>query len=234
VLVLPPAPAARINDYAGVLNPAARAELEASAAAQERRTGHQVAVAVFRSLEGEDLEDVSIRLAQQWRLGRRGLDDGAILLVFVDDRRLRIEVGYGLEDRLTDAMADAIIRNEIAPRFREGRYAEGLEAGLAAIFRVIAGEASPARPTAGGPDWLVLGAVGLIALILVGAMASQVRRRHVHRRGYTAGPDGWHYGPVGVGGFPGRRGWGGGGIAGGGGFRGGGGGFGGGGASGRW
>src|SRR5436309_13927142 len=93
-----------------------------------------MAIALFRSLEGESLEDVANRLFQTWRLGRKGLDNGVLLVVFVQDRKLRIEVGYGLEAVLTDAEADQIIRNAIAPRFREHRYAAGLEASAVAVY----------------------------------------------------------------------------------------------------
>lgn len=197
-------------------------------------------VAVFRALEGESLEDFSIRLAERWRIGRRGLDDGVILLVFVEDRRLRLEVGYGLEPVLPDAVAGGIVGEVIVPRFREGRHAAGLEAAAAAVYRRIAEARGGARPAPrrDGPVWPVLGfaaLMGLLMAFLAWEVASQ-RRRH-RRRLYTLGPQGWYVpaGPTwrsGAGGWPGGLG-GGGGFSGGG-FSGGGGGFGGGGASGRW
>src|SRR5437867_10336246 len=107
-----------------------------------------MAIAVFRSLEGESLEDVANALFQKWRLGRKGLDNGVLLVVFVQDRKLRLEVGYGLEAALPDAEAAQIIRNAIAPRFREQRYAAGLEAGVVAGYaRVGPGGARPAGDT---------------------------------------------------------------------------------------
>lgn len=212
-----------------MLAPEQRGWLERRLEAHERQTGSQVVVVIFPSLEGESLEDVSIRLAQQWKIGQKGRDTGVILLVFVNDRRLRIEVGYGLEGRLTDALADSIIRNEIAPRFREGGYAAGIDAGLSAIFKAIAGEYRPARrPPAGdvlAPAAVLAFFVLVLALMALGAVASRHGRR-VGRHGYTGGPAGWY--PVGGGGFGGGFG------GGGGGFSGGGGSFGGGGASGRW
>ena len=96
-------------------------------------------VAVFRSLQGESLEDYSIRLAKAWRIGQKGLDNGVIFLVFLDDRKMRIEVGYGLEGNLTDAVSSSILRDVVAPRFREGRIAEGIGAGLASIDRALEG-----------------------------------------------------------------------------------------------
>jgi uncharacterized protein len=195
-----------------------------------------VVVAIFRSLEGESLEDFSIRLAEQWRIGQKGLDNGVILLVFLEDRELRMEVGYGLEGRLPDGVAGAIIRDEIAPRFREQRYADGIDAGLHAIFRAIAGEYR-ARPAPAGderPGPAVILAV--IVLIVVVALIAARARRGRGRRGYTAGPGVWLPTGFGAGYGAGRfgRSWPRGGGFGGGGFRGGGGSFGGGGASGRW
>ena len=236
-LVLPPAPTARVNDYASLLPPAARGRLEATLAERERATGVQMAIAIFPSLEGESLEDYSIRLAQEWRLGQKGLDDGLILLVFVKERKVRVEVGYGLEPTITDVVAARVIRETIAPRFREGQYAVGLEAAVAAVFERIAAKDSPTRRQPRGgqfPLWGVIGffaIVGMIvALLLQEAFSS---RRFLQRNGYTAGRGGWAppivVAPPWIGG-----GWSGRGGGGGGSFSGGGGSFGGGGASGGW
>jgi uncharacterized protein len=130
-----------VNDYAGLLTPDERDRLESRLAHYERSTGGtQMAIAIFRSLEGEDLADVANRLFRQWRLGQKGLDNGLLLVVFVQDRKVRVEVGYGLEAVVTDALASQIIRQTIAPRFREQRYADGLMAGVDMLYaRVIAG-----------------------------------------------------------------------------------------------
>jgi uncharacterized protein len=198
-----------------------------------------MAIAIFPSLEGESLEDYSIRLAQQWRVGQKGLDDGLILLVFVKERKVRVEVGYGLEPTITDVVFARIIRETIAPRFREGQYAAGLEAAVAAVFERIAAKESPVRRQPRGrqfPLWQVIGffvIFGTIAAILLQEAFSS--RRYLQRNGYTAGRGGWAP-PIAVvppwmGGWSGR---GGGGGGGGGFFSGGGGSFGGGGASGDW
>jgi uncharacterized protein len=242
--VLPPAPSARVNDYAGLLPPGERAALEQLLAEGERQPGVQMVVAVFPSLEGEDLEAVSLRLAERWRIGQRGLDNGVVLVVFVRERRVRLEVGYGLEPVLPDAVAARIIREELAPRFREGRYADGLAAAARAVFRALEAEprAAPAgdrrpRPRAvpasrDGPGWpaLALGAVLLVAFLALtlmtlgdrpGAWTLGSRRRRMRRAVFPAPGFGWPDPPSG------------GGTAGGG-FAGGGGRFGGGGASGSW
>lgn len=192
-------------------------------------------IAIFRSLEGESLEDFSIRLAERWRVGQRGLDNGVILLVFLDERRMRLEVGYGLEPLLPDAVARSIIGDVLAPRFREGRHAAGMEAAVHEVYARVArpGAAPAARPTP--PEaWLPLVAIGVVGLVIVAMIASallgnrRVQRFRSGRRAYTSGPDGW-YVPTGSWGSGG-----GGGGGGGGGFSGGGGSFGGGGASGGW
>jgi len=185
-----------------------------------------MAIAVFRALEGESLEDFSIRLAQQWRIGMKGLDNGAILVVVVNDRKLRLEVGYGLEPVVTDAVAAQIIRDTITPRFREGRYAAGLEAAALGVFDRVGKPAlrpAAARPRRASPMAEALPIViffgVVLAMIFTGVIMGH-RQSVRARRGYTAGAHGW-YVPGG------SRGWSGGGFSGGGGFGGGG-------ASGSW
>ncbi len=200
-------------------------------------------IAIFRSLKGENLEDFSIRLAQRWRIGQKGLDNGLILLVFVEDRKLRFEVGYSLEPIVPDAVAGRIIREVLTPRFRERRYAAGLEEAVNAVFaRVVAAVGTPRQPARegrpeppAGPIKPFVGFVAilmLLAIVLLQEMFSA--RRYVGRNAYTAGRRGWDVPIVMAPPWWGRGGgWGGGGF-GGGGFSGGGGGFGGGGASGGW
>jgi uncharacterized protein len=234
-LPIPPPPDHRVNDYAGALSAGERARLEDKLRARERESSNQIAVAIFRGLQGESLEDYSIRLAQAWRVGQKSLDNGVIFLVFIDDRKMRLEVGYGLEATLTDALSGQILRQVVAPRFREGKIADGIAAGLDAIEQAIAGtyKAAPqgqdtrTRDGSAFPILLLFIVVGGILTIVVPALFGS----HVRRQGWTGGRRGWG-GPI-I--FPGG-GWGGGGGGGGGGgdFGGGGGGFGGGGASGDW
>jgi uncharacterized protein len=221
-----------------VLAPAERERLETTLAERERATGVQMVIAIFPSLEGESLEDYSIRLAERWRIGQKGLDNGLILLVFLAERKVRLEVGYGLEPTVTDLVAAQVIRERIGPRFREGRYAAGLEAAVAAVFERVEskGGAAPQKPR-GTQAPLVglvafLGILGVIAVILFQEAFSS--RRYLQRNGYTGGRGGFVppiiVPPTWYGGWGGR-----GGSGGGGGFSGGGGGgFGGGGASGDW
>ena len=234
-LRIPPPPDRRVNDYAGVLSAADRDRLEQKLIGGEAGSRNQIVVAIFRSLQGESLEDYSIRLAQAWRIGQKGLDNGVIFLVFLDDRKTRIEVGYGLEGNLTDAISSSILRDVVAPRFREGRLADGIGAGLDAIERAIAG--TYVRPPAAdrGKRAGEIGARELLALAFVlflifAIVQGRMQTNAVRRRGWTGSSRGWG-GPFIGGGF-GGGGFGGGGS--GGGFSGGGGSFGGGGSSGSW
>jgi len=228
-LRIPPPPDRRINDYAGALAPADRDRLEQRLLAREATSRNQVVVAIFRSLEGESLEDYSIRLAQAWRIGQKGLDNGVIFLVFLDDRKMRIEVGYGLEGNLTDAISSSILRDVVAPRFREGRVADGIGAGLDAIDRAIAGTYQrPPDRRQGDLGWRELVALGFVLVLIFALAQNRMQSAARRRRGWTGGSAGWG-GP-----FVGGGGGGFGGGGGGGGFSGGGGGFGGGGSSGSW
>jgi uncharacterized protein len=239
---VPPPPERRINDYAGALAPAERDRLEQKLSAAEARGSNQVVVAIFPSLEGESLEDFSIRLAQAWRIGQKGLDNGVIFLVFVRDRKMRLEVGYGLEPTLPDALAASILRDTVAPRFREGKLADGVSAGLDAIQSAIAGtHPAAARRAEEEVTPVKLVVVGVLAIVTLAIIASAMSRSaRFRRRGYTGGPRGWR--PQGSWGAPIiilPGGFGGPGHAdpapgGGGGFSGGGGEFGGGGASADW
>ncbi|MEK7386381.1 MAG: TPM domain-containing protein [candidate division NC10 bacterium] len=230
-----------MNDYAGLLARVERERLEAKLAERERATGAQMAIAIFRSLEGENLEDVANRLFQQWRLGRKGLDNGVLLVVFVNDRKLRLEVGYGLEAVVPDAAAGRIIREAITPRFREQRWAAGLEAAVDAVYaRIAAPKGDPDRMGKEAESWrraqkenedsarLYLILFLAIFAAIVGSLALEVSRQ---RHGLTAGRRGWDRTS---GGWSGGGWSGGGSSSGGGGFSGGGGSSGGGGASGSW
>jgi len=219
-LRIPPPPDRRINDYAGALAPADRDRLEQALIAREATSRNQVVVAIFRSLQGESLEDFSIRLAQAWRIGQKGLDNGVIFLIFLDDRRTRLEVGYGLESQLTDAVSSSILRDVVAPRFREGRLADGIGAGLDAIDRAIAGTYQrPPGPNRGQPThgfgWREVLGLLFVGLLIVVFIQNRMQQASLRRRGWTGGSRGWG-GPFiggGLGGLGG--GWGGGGWGGG-------------------
>jgi len=131
-----------VNDYAGLLSPGAAQELESRLADFERSDSTQIVVLTIPSLEGEDLAGFSIKVAEAWKVGQRGLDNGAILLIAKQERKVRIEVGRGLEGKLTDLVSGRIIRGELAPRFKAGDIDGGVLAGVSAIMAVVITSAS--------------------------------------------------------------------------------------------
>ncbi len=132
-----------VIDSTGTLSADAVEALEQKLAAFEERKGTQIAVLVVRTSAPEAIEPYALRVAEQWGIGRSGVDDGVVLVVALDDRRMRFEVGYGLEGAVPDALARRIIAETIAPRFYEGDYAGGLNAGLDALIGIIDGEPLP-------------------------------------------------------------------------------------------
>jgi uncharacterized protein len=139
-----PALKGHVNDYAAMLSQAGQRQLEAVLTDLEQKDSTQIVVLTIPSLEGDSLEDFSIRLAEAWKIGQKGTDNGAILLIVKNDRKIRIEVGYGLEGRLTDLMSGRIIREVIAPQFKMGRFDQGITEGVAAMIDVVKGEYSAA------------------------------------------------------------------------------------------
>ncbi len=219
-----------VVDQAGLLDGRSARALEAlcrRARSGEGGQGVQLQYLLVRSLDGEAIESFSMRVAEAWKLGTRGQDNGVLVLVALEDRKIRIEVGGGIEGGLTDVQSGRIIRNTIAPAFRERRYGDGLlRAGteiLAALGAMPAGQALPqARPS----GWRMLGgALPYLLFFLVPLLIFAVRGldRSPRRRGGWGGP--FIGGGLGGGGFGGGSG---------GGWSGGGGGFSGGGASGSW
>lgn len=144
---VPKRPEGYVSDYARLLTPEAKFRLEETLRRFETETSNQIVVVTFPSLEGEVLEDFSIRLAESWKIGQKGKDNGVILLIFKEDRAVRMEVGYGLEGVLTDALSKLIIANEIVPRFREGKFDEGIEKAVQAIQAATRGEYQPGPRT---------------------------------------------------------------------------------------
>jgi len=144
---------ARVTDLTGTLSAQQKSELEAKLAAYESRRGSQMAVLLVPTTKPEEIEQYSIRVAEAWKIGRKGVDDGIILVVAKDDRRLRIEVGYGLEGIIPDSLARRVIDERIVPRFREGDFYGGVRDGVDQLIRLAEGEKLPA-PAAASPGRL--------------------------------------------------------------------------------
>ncbi len=243
---------ARVTDQTGTLSASQRISLEGTLAALEKEMGSQLVILIVPSTKPEEIEQYSIRVVDQWKLGRAQQDDGVLLLIAKDDRTLRIEVGQGLEGAIPDAMAKRIIEDIMVPEFRANRFENGLRAGVDAIVGLIQGEDLPetraihdeggngwafpfimfagffspllTRPFGDLPGAMLTGTIGFLAgLVISGSLGLAVFLGIA----CSLAP---FFMPFGGGGWSS----GGGRMGGGGGFRGGGGGFSGGGASGGW
>lgn len=219
----------RVNDLAGLLSAAEAQALEARLAAYEQQTGQQFALLTIDSLQGDPIEDFSIRTVEAWKLGKAKQDDGLLLLVVPKDRKMRIEVGYGLEGKITDSVSSQVIRQILRPAFRSGSFALGLNRAFGVLMHIgsdgkaaAAGDDSDealgaARPEGAGGG-LHIGGMMWLFIVLALLFGPRLFWPMLFGMGMGRGGGGWS-----------SRGGGGGG-----GFSGGGGGFGGGGASGDW
>lgn len=222
-----PALTGRVVDQAELLDTQAEARITQMLAAHEQATSEQVVVVTVPDLQGRSIEEYGVDLGRTWGIGQQGEDNGALLLVARDDRRVRIEVGYGLEGRLTDAQSSVIINRIILPAFREGDFERGIVEGTQALVQVLGGDPlrSPAqRPVGQRPEQPPVGIFILLLFIVLGMIGGGRGGRGGRGRFGSALLAGALLGGMGRGG----------GLGGGGGFGGGGGGFGGGGASGGW
>lgn len=251
--VIPPAPQRHFNDHANVVPRDAAERLDRKLADFERQTTNQVLVVVYPKMQSDSsIEDYTVRVAERWRVGQKDRENGVVLFVFTGDRRAYMQVGYGLEGALPDALAKQIINDELRPRFRANDYAGGLTAAVDAIIAATRGEytarsargdgAAGRRGRGGGGGgggggewtfWIVLIVLGLIILQGLFRRGPTSYSRYGRRRGGGFGPFIFFPGGGSGWGGGGGGGWGAGG-GGGGGFSAGGGSFGGGGAGGDW
>jgi uncharacterized protein len=226
-----------VNDHADMLSPAAEQQLEQRLSNYEAKTQQQFALLTVESLDGDALEDFSMRVVEQWKLGKKGKDDGLLLLIVKSDRKIRFEVGYGLEGDVTDVFTARVTRNVLAPAFRAGQIESGVDQAFTALMQKASGQVvdseklsrEPAKRRGPSP----FGVVALLFLLLPFVLPLLLGRGRSRRGGVFIGGLGG-FGGGGFGGFGGGGGGGGFGGGGGGGFSGGGGGFGGGGSSGEW
>lgn len=169
-LPIPPAPARWVTDTAEFLSPAVQQALDARLESYQQATGHQVVVYIGRALGDSPIEQWSADTSSAWRLGRKGLDDGLALFVFTEERRLSIEVGYGLEDKVPDLRAAVILDEVLAPRLRAGERDTAITAGVDALLATIEGrpfvQKSPPPPRAAEEPLGVLGWVAIGAFVL--------------------------------------------------------------------
>lgn len=207
-VAIPPAPTRWVEDHAEFLTPATRSALDARLESYENATRHQVVVWIGQTLAGAALDEWAVRTFEAWKVGRTGFDDGIAMFVFADDRTIDIEVGYGLEDKVPDAVASRIIRDVMAPRLRagdrDGAVTSGVEAVLAAIERrpwtdpTSTAPAPSSTPTTPSVPTLIFGAIALVAfaifaitnpraaMFLLWTLATSARRNG-SRRGFGGG-----------------------------------------------
>lgn len=180
-LVPVPALQARMNDLTGTLSAEQRATIEQSLRAFEIRKGTQIAVLIVATTKPEEIEQYALRVVDHWKLGRKKVDDGALLMIAKDDRTVRIEVGRGVEGVMPDIIANRIVNDTIAPRLKAGDYFGGISAGVDQMIHVIDGEPlpEPKRANAGFRDGNVsqwLPAIFLIALVVGGMLRNALGR----------------------------------------------------------
>jgi uncharacterized protein len=239
---VPPPPTQWFTDQAGLVSSTDASALNEKLRNFEQQSGAQFVIYIFKSLDGDPLEDFTIRCATKWKVGNKKYDNGLILFVFAQERKIRIEVGYGLEGSVTDAVASRVERQQMTPRFRTGDYAGGLNAAADYLMTTITkGEPAhePVNPQSGSSSRghitgdPIAFPLSCGFLLLLFAALVVLPRLFLPRRGSGCGGCFWPLFFLGGGsrGSTFGGGWGGGG---GGGFSGGGGGFGGGGASGGW
>jgi len=215
-----------VTDLGKLLTPAQEGELERLAQSYQDGSGHDVAVLTVPDLGGRTIEELALATARSWRLGQRDLHDGALLVVARAERKVRIEVGRGLEGTVTDSICGRIIRHDIAPRFRAGQWADGLRAGLLAIHAAAGGAYAERGRDHDEPGAMVGLLVFAFLLLVVGLLVRRVRRRGAlwapvlfglpssAHRGFSGGRGGSFSGG-GFGGFGGGGGFSGGGASGG-------------------
>jgi uncharacterized protein len=165
-----------VNDYAGVLTNEQKNSLENNLSDYNQKTTNEIAVLFVKSLNGGDINDFAVRVFENWKIGKKGKDNGILFVAAIDDKKMRIEVGYGLEPALTDADAGNIIRNAIAPEFQNGKYYEGALAGVAAIENHISGTEIPqqSQSSSGAGNVIYILMFVLVFLLLASLVVARI------------------------------------------------------------
>lgn len=210
------APKGRVSDFAGQFSPAELATLENFLQELERKTTAEIAVVTVKNLDGGDIEDYATRLFEQWGVGKKGKDNGALLIAAIEDRKVRIEVGYGLEGAIPDARAGRILDESVIPFFKNGQYGAGLTEGARALALLVAQEAgigltnslpeapAAAQSSASSNDIPVI--IFFVIIVIIIIISSRRNRRFGGGGGWIGGPGGRSSGgSSGFGGFGGGR-----------------------------
>jgi len=199
-------PQGHVNDWAGVFTPEQKADLESRIVAVRQNSGAQLAVVALKSLQGGEINDFAVKLFAQWGIGEKGKDNGVLLLAAIEDRKMWIEVGYGLEGVLNDAKCGRIQDEFIVPRFKEGNYAQGLIDGADALLKIMSGEAMPEPAAQADNPVAALLFLLVFATVFVLIARSAIRGGKGGRwTGGGGGGGGFRGGGGGFGGFGGGR-----------------------------
>ena len=210
-----PEPKGFVNDFAGILSDKEEKSLEATLVQYEEQTSNEIAVVTVKSLGGKSVEDYTMALAEKWQVGKEGKDNGVIILVAQEEKKIRIEVGYGLEPVLTDLTAKQIIDNEMTPRFKQDDFSGGIENATKAVMAVIAGTYEPGQlpeESGGWPLWLiilvvVIGIIILITILCALGIAGDGGGGGIWSSGSSDGGGGGGFGGGGFGGGGASGGW---------------------------
>jgi uncharacterized protein len=203
-VAIPPSPSRWVEDHAAFLSPATRTALDGRLEGYQRSTGHQVIVWIGRSLEGAPLDEWAVQTFKAWKVGRKGFDDGIAMYVFAEERKIDIEVGYGLEDKVPDAITSRIIRDLMTPRLQAGDRDGAITAGVDALLASIEGKPWAGAPTSVPPTeepWIewIFGALAVVvflilaikhprlAMMLLGSVLSGRHRSGGGRGGFGGG-----------------------------------------------
>ena len=203
------APQGYVSDWAGVFTAEQKADLENRIGAVKQTNGAELAVVTVPSLQGGEIDDFAAKLFAQWGIGQKGKDNGVLLLAAMEDRKMRIEVGYGLEGVLTDAKTGRIQDEYIVPRFKEGNYAQGLMAGADVLLKVMGGEELPAESateadtTLGGIIFLIIFVTVFILIVRAAIKGGKGGKGGGWTSGGSSRGGGWSSGSSGGGGFGG-------------------------------
>jgi uncharacterized protein len=199
-----------VTDQAGVLSAAQRTSLENHLSAYQRGSGNAIAVVILRDLDGGDVDDAANRIFEKNGIGQKGKDNGLLILVAMAERSMRIEVGYGLEDVLTDAIAKRIVEADMVPAFRQGRYYEGIATAIVRLEKIIGGDANAIpRDTSGKapPLAVVLFIVAILVLARIFGGRGRGRGIYIGAGGFSGGGEFGGFGGGGSGGGGASGGW---------------------------
>jgi uncharacterized protein len=175
-LVAIPELSTRVTDLTQTLSPTEQAQLEQKLAAFEAKKGSQIAVLIVPTVQPEDIAQYAIRVVEKWKIGREKSDDGVLVLIAKEDRKLRIEVGYGLEGAIPDLYAKRIISEVISPKFKQGDFYGGLDAGVDSLTKLIDGEALPAPEVA---EFSGMNVMNFLPILMFGALISGLFLRSI-------------------------------------------------------